>query len=247
MSRKPKPVKSAAANRRRIEAAITKRLLYAKGKIRAVIGLRNKVKKDVEALSSRSEHMKRNLALFQEFESRAPIAIQSTAPDPKWVEDYKSKSILYRRKILLTALKSLAVMEGVKVASRNLTHDYGFDMPLDASKFMAVVNQVTQLEVLHTMLADSELPKDTQTMALEQAVISIMGPERVKTTLSDVMKNLSTPLSSPFSPSNVITVGDSELERKMAELHGESRVSAVKSFSEIPRKERLARIANKLK
>lgn len=191
------------------------RLGRKKQQIAAAIQLVSKIKSDQDNI------VKRNMEMFEALSRNKDIRVAHTLPAEAWIEDYKQYSIDYRAYLLQSTLKGLALIEGARQASKNLTDDYGFSVTLDYAELAQVAKNVTHMDLLSRLLSESSLAPSMRNKTLENAAITLFGPEKHRNSMADMLRNLSVPDQSPFGASGLLRMSDPQMQQKMQQYTGD--------------------------
>jgi hypothetical protein len=78
-----------------------------------------------------------------------------------------------------------------------------------------MVKKIASMDLIANLLKNTLLSQEQQDKIMEYAAMSEFGPERHRTAMADVLRNLSTPEQSPFGASGLLRMSDPNLEQKM--------------------------------
>jgi Tfp pilus assembly protein PilN len=205
--------------------------------------------------------VKRNMELFDTLTRNVDIYLPNTLPAKEWIDAFKQQAIEYRAYLLQITLHGMAVMEGARQASKNLTDDYGFAVTMDFTDIANIAKQVANIDLLAKLLSKTALTPAMRNKTLEFAAAASFGPDKHRNAMADMMRNLSIPEQSPFGASGLLRMSDPNMQSKMQQFTGKTplqpalsapdRQSMVKlsrgmdKISEDLRNERQARLHNR--
>jgi hypothetical protein len=177
-----------------------------------------------ERKSEQAGKIRRNMDVYETLMRHSDVTVPHTLPAKEWIDEFKQRAIDYRASLLQCALNGMAVMEGARQASRNLTVDYGFQSTLDSAEIVNLIKKVSELDILYMLLQRTSLNAAQRNKTLDYAANAMFGPERNKTAVADMLRNLSTPEQSPFGAGNLLRVSDPQFTEKVEQMTGKKRL-----------------------
>ena len=176
--------------------------------LRPIMKVRRTLLKSEKSKSELQLAIGRNSDVYDALLNNPSIMVNITKPASHFIDDYKKDAIGNRDYILSTTLRNLSIIEGARETSKNLVSDYGFNTPIDYNLISNLVSNVAQVDMLNYTLQKSGLSLRQQAKIIEYFSEALFGPAKNRTAYADVMRNLSTPETSPFGSSALVRLGD---------------------------------------
>ena len=108
-------------------------------------------------------------------------------------------------------------------------------MTLDSAELGNLVKKVAELDILYRLLQDTTLTPALRNKTIDYAAFAAFGPERAKTAMADMMRNLSVPEQSPFGAGNLLRMSDPQFTDKVEQMTGKRRLREGPSMVKLQR------------